>query len=158
MILRPKPEWIRRDNGELSIQPASVDLHIARVFEFTGNFGKLPTKLTDEHFSEYITTEYFHLRPGRAYQAIAEEYVTLPEGVSAFVIHRSTMWRQGILILSSFYDPGFSSYVGFGIIPFVPVLIKKGERIAQMIFYETEKGPLYDGQYQNMLVSSKEVK
>ena len=44
---------------------------------------------------------------------MSDFFVTVPAGLAAFLIVRSTLNRNGIFITSGLYDQGFSNNIGF---------------------------------------------
>lgn len=81
------------------------------------------------------------------------EKVNLDESVSALLVLRTSTFRRGLSLASTGYiDPGFSGNLTFRVtnVGEDMVRINKGERIAQLIFFEMrDNDSLYDGKYQN---------
>jgi len=78
----------------------------------------------------------------------------LPANNTAFIYQRSTLGRNGVLLRSSVFDPGFTT-PSIGAILEVgrPICIEEGSRVAQIVIYENEKVPeesLYNGTYQGI--------
>lgn len=73
----------------------------------------------------------------------------LPENNTAFIWQRSTLGRNGLMVRSSVYDPGFTS-PNMGAILFVGrgCILEAHSRIAQIVVHENEPTTLYDGSYQ----------
>lgn len=94
---------------------------------------------------------FFHLEEGTYSVEFDQGINALPENNTAFIWQRSTLGRNGILIRSSVYDPGFET-PNMGAILFVgrPVDIELHARIAQIVIHENEPAPLYNGQYQGV--------
>ena len=66
------------------------------------------------------------------------------------VRQRSSLLRNGAIIASSIFDPGFKTdNIGTVMIVTKDIFIEKDARIAQMYFHENSEGELYDGQFQN---------
>lgn len=66
------------------------------------------------------------------------------------IVHRSSLYRNGVEINSPIWDPGFhTDEMGTFMIVHVPVKIDLYARVAQMIVFETnEESEKYEGQYQ----------
>jgi len=79
------------------------------------------------------------------------EIVSVPDDMFALIFSRSTFNRQGILITSTVFEPGWQG------IPTVSIYnlsgdyfsITKDTRIAQIIFFKADAASVYNGQYQN---------
>lgn len=89
------------------------------------------------------------LHPG-TYDVTFNEGCTIPENRVAFIKQRSSLWRNGTLINSPVFDPGFETE-NMGTIMLVTrtIFIEKDARVAQMYFHECEPAELYAGQWQN---------
>lgn len=73
----------------------------------------------------------------------------LPEDNTAFIYHRSTLGRNGALIRSAVYDPGFTTpTMGAVLEVWRKIKIEEHARIAQIVIYTNEKAELYNGSYQ----------
>ncbi len=74
----------------------------------------------------------------------------IPENRVAFIKQRSSLWRNGTLINSPVFDPGFETD-NMGTIMMVtePIFIEKDARVAQIQFHECDPAEKYDGQWQN---------
>ncbi len=74
----------------------------------------------------------------------------IPENRVAFIKQRSSLWRNGTLINSPVFDPGFETD-NMGTIMMVtePIFIEKDARVAQIYFHECDPAEKYDGQWQN---------
>ena len=91
---------------------------------------------------------FFHLEEGTYSIEFSQGLEALPANNTAFIWQRSTLGRNGVLIRSSVYDPGFTT-PNMGAIMYVgrPVLIEVNARVAQIIIHENEPAELYNGQY-----------
>jgi deoxycytidine triphosphate deaminase len=74
----------------------------------------------------------------------------IPDNRVAFIKQRSSLWRNGTLINSPVFDPGFETD-NMGTIMMVtePIFIEKDARVAQIYFHECDAAEKYDGQWQN---------
>lgn len=90
---------------------------------------------------------YWRLDTG-VYDGMSNFYVTVPEGVAAYMIIRSTFNRNGIFITSGLYDSGFKGHIGFAVHNRSGVaFISPGTRIGQLIFVQSENTGIYAGGY-----------
>ena len=85
------------------------------------------------------------------------EIVSVPVYMFALMFSRSTFNRQGVLITSTVFEPGWRG------IPTVSVYnlsgtdfsIRKDTRVVQIIFFEADAANTYNGQYQNQFLEEK---
>lgn len=94
--------------------------------------------------------EGWFLHPGE-YAVEFNEGITLPTNKTAFVLHRSSVYRQGNLIMSPVWDPGFSTRentMSTTLIVNNAMYLEKGARVAQVIIHENEEAEAYNGQWQ----------
>tara|TARA_R110002096_G_scaffold360533_3_gene553443 strand:+ start:455 stop:946 length:492 start_codon:yes stop_codon:yes gene_type:complete len=82
--------------------------------------------------------------------------ITMNEGCrisgvrTAMVRQRSSLLRNGAIIASSVFDPGFcTDNIGTVMVVTKRIFIERDARVAQMYFHENTEGELYDGQFQN---------
>jgi deoxycytidine triphosphate deaminase len=132
------------------VQQAGIDLTLAKV-ELIASEGLL-TKAKST-LPDYIPVrpvdDFFELKSGCAYSITFNEGVKLPDNVSALVIHRSSLNRMGVDIISGLYDPGFETARCGAILRVMnTVRIQKDARVAQIVCFETESASSYDGQFQ----------
>lgn len=140
---------------EKQIQPNAIDFTLDRLFTIhdsntfaiseDGKYmrgGKEYDAITDRRSGKL----FFNLDSRRTYDAMSDVYVTLPEGVAAMLIIRSTFNRNGIFLTSGLYDSGFKGHLGFAIHnQSGPAKIAKGTRIGQVIFVHSENATMYAG-------------
>jgi len=88
---------------------------------------------------------------GNSKNILLNEIVKLPDNIYATFTHRSSFNRKGILITGSVYDCGYCGVVGCTIynLSGSVLIIKKNERVGQMLFYQADAASKYEGQYQN---------
>lgn len=84
------------------------------------------------------------------YDITFNEGCKIPDNRVAFIKQRSSLWRNGTLINSPVFDPGFETD-NMGTIMMVtePIFIEKNARVAQIYFHECVSAEKYDGQWQN---------
>lgn len=141
-------------------KPAQVgyDLSIKEVNKVGGTVGKVlvdKTELNTHTPIEKINLDGktgFLLHAG-VYDVIMNEGCDIHSNRVGLVRQRSSLMRNGAIITSSIFDPGFkTNNVGTYMIVFETIFIEENARIAQMYFHECEpvaKDQLYNGQWQN---------
>lgn len=98
--------------------------------------------------AELSSTGFFLLSPG-LYSIEFDQGVTLSSTETAFIIQRSSLGRNGVLIQSSVYDPGFSTpNMGAIMSVHLPIEIEQHARVAQILFLKNREADEYNGQYQ----------
>jgi deoxycytidine triphosphate deaminase len=83
------------------------------------------------------------------YDITFNEGCKLPENRVAFIKQRSSLYRNGAIINSPVFDPGFETQ-NMGTLLYVheTLFIEKDARVAQIYFHECESAEKYDGQWQ----------
>lgn len=170
MIINPREAiangWIKGDITDDNIQPNGIDFTLddlykldkeANVF-FLGTTTKAHAKWTKMQTYDALHREKgvdfreasFQLNPQSMYDFQSNMRVTLPtDGVSALLIGRSTLNRNGLFITSGWYDSGFDGQIsGMLRTSQLGAVIAKGARIGQIIFYKSDAAKAYNGQYQ----------
>jgi deoxycytidine triphosphate deaminase len=90
----------------------------------------------------------FKLEPG-TYSLTFEQGCKLPNNMTAFIRHRSSILRCGAIITSGVFDPGFEvDEMGSIMIITESMIVEKGARVAQIIMFENNEAELYNGQWQ----------
>jgi len=84
------------------------------------------------------------------YDITFHEGCKLPNNRVAFIKQRSSLYRNGAIINSPVFDPGFETE-NMGTLMYVhePIFIEQDARVAQIYFHECEPAEKYDGQWQN---------
>jgi deoxycytidine triphosphate deaminase len=74
----------------------------------------------------------------------------IPSHRTAFIKQRSSLWRNGTLINSPVFDPGFETeFMGTIMLVTETIFIEKDARVAQIYFHEsTNTDATYNGQWQ----------
>ena len=89
------------------------------------------------------------LSPG-TYDITFWEGCRIPNNRVAFIKQRSSLWRNGALINSPVFDPGFQTdSMGTIMLVTQTIFIEKDARVAQIYFHECEPAEEYNGQWQN---------
>ena len=120
-----------------------------------GRLGKVlkdKTVLTTYTFQNTIMLEGVEgwlLHEG-VYDITFNEGCKIPDNRVAFIKQRSSLYRNGAIINSPVFDPGFETQ-NMGTLLYVhePIFIEKDARVAQIYFHECNGAELYNGQWQN---------
>lgn len=74
----------------------------------------------------------------------------IPNNRVAFIKQRSSLWRNGTLINSPVFDPGFQTdNIGTIMLVTETIFIERDARVAQIYFHECQPAEEYNGQWQN---------
>ena len=152
-----------------SIQPASLDITLGDTWaEISANNTTHPWHIIQADKScysglvldptkpiEYTTTtaDSYIIYPKSFILATTQEYINIPEYLTAFVEVRSSIGRMGLFIQNAgWVDPGFSGQITLELFNASDYAIQltKGMRIGQLVF-ATMTSPAahpYDGKYQ----------
>lgn len=135
-----------------SIQPASIDCHLGDHFLVVEDRQmhtiELDTEITYREIkgSEIIIPHSFLL-------ATTQEYIKLPDNLTAFVEGRSSIGRIGLFIENAgWVDPGFEGQITLELYNAnsLPIRLQAGRRVCQLVFCKMDqkaKNP-YRGKYQ----------
>ena len=142
---------------DLSIKSVKILLGNGSVLKDKTNVNRLqvfePSKMKLEDGKEY--TGWF-LRQG-TYDITMNEGCNIPANRTAMVRQRSSLLRNGAIIASSIFDPGFkTNNIGTVMIVTKPFFIEQDARVAQMYFHENNDAEEYDGQFQDDKQRDKE--
>ena len=82
------------------------------------------------------------------YDITFNEGCKIPDNRVAFIKQRSSLYRNGAIINSPVFDPGFETE-NMGTLLYVheTIFIEKDARVAQIYFHECEPAEKYDGQW-----------
>jgi deoxycytidine triphosphate deaminase len=84
------------------------------------------------------------------YDITFNEGCKIPDNRVAFIKQRSSLYRNGAIINSPVFDPGFETqYMGTLMYVHESIFIEKNARVAQIYFHECNGAELYNGQWQN---------
>lgn len=168
MLINPKKAieegWVTWNDNVTDItkyiQPNALDFDCAKIYELdmssTGILSEQTKRIcrsselaTDpNHNWPGMEGEFWHLHRGRCYDFMSNFHVTIPEGVAALLIIRSTLNRSGVFLTSGIFDSGYSGNiagmlrVGAGDFRLAP-----NTRIGQIMFIESDSAGLYTGGY-----------
>jgi len=149
---------IEKDN----IQQVGIDLNVIEIKHLYGG-GVIPHKgktvlghsdnvLRENGKDLGLNSAVWTLTPG-AYSVTFEQGCNIPSDKVLLIRQRSSLLRNGSILHSSIFDPGFSTeQMGTVLIVHVPIAIEFKARIAQGYVHEcstVSEEDLYDGQFQN---------
>lgn len=142
------------------VSGASVDLRLGFSFLMPRR-----TNITDidamsqesavksKKFQERITLvrgRELRLLPGEFILGGTLEYISLPNDIAAYVTSRSSWGRAGLVIATAIsVAPGFRGIITLELanLGVVPLVLRPGVRIAQMILTKTQHTESYSGRY-----------
>lgn len=140
-----------------AVQPASLDITIGNSFSVIKSADICPTEgiIELDKPVEYaiIETDNYLLLPKQFVLATTQEYIKLPNNVTAFVEGRSSIGRLGLFIQNAgWVDPGFEGQITLELFNASnwAINIKSGTRVGQLVFAQMDysaKNP-YKGKYQ----------
>lgn len=91
---------------------------------------------------------FWHLESNMSYDVMSHMYVTVPEGVAAYLVTRSTFVRNGLFIQAGLFDQGYQGAVGCVLHnTHGTSVVGLGTRIGQIIFVESNGANMYAGGY-----------
>jgi deoxycytidine triphosphate deaminase len=148
-----KPAQVGYDLSLKSVQ--KVGNSIGNGMYAQGSIGKIlkdKTELTTYTPKDTILldgNEGWLLHAG-VYDITFNEGCRIPSNRTAFIKQRSSLYRNGAIINSPVFDPGFETeFMGTLLYVFEPIFIEKDARVAQIYFHlSTNTDIMYDGQWQ----------
>jgi deoxycytidine triphosphate deaminase len=83
------------------------------------------------------------------YDITFNEGCKIPDNRVAFIKQRSSLYRNGAIINSPVFDPGFETeFMGTLMYVHCPIFIEENARVAQIYFHECTSAEMYNGQWQ----------
>lgn len=149
------PSWMSLEEVEKCIQPNAIDFTVDSLFRIKSDHPFIISENTRQHrgVEEAVLLDgeedgMWRLEAGKSYDFASDFYVSLPRGVAAELIVRSSLNRNGLFITSGLYDSGFSGPVA-GVIhnPLGYSEIYPHTRIGQIKFVTSDSADLYAGGY-----------
>ena len=135
---------------EKDVQPNAVDLRVDKILKILANDFTIDENQKVHRGSEELEPDkdgYFHLEPG-AYEVLMENIITIGHGEAGWVIHRSTLNRNGVFLTSGLYDSGYKGVMASVMhVTTGTMHIAKGTRIGQYLNFQAETLSMYDGDY-----------
>ena len=126
------------------VQPASVDVRLARFFRLFDNhrYAHIDPRQEQDELTRLVEVdpdEAFILHPGEFVLGSTYEQVTLPDDLAARLEGKSSLGRLGLLTHSTagFIDPGFSGHVTLELsnVATLPITLWPGMKIGQLCFF-----------------------
>jgi len=120
--------------------------------------GKIGKVLKDKtELTTYTTLDPINLDGSKGwllyegvYDVTFNEGCKIPDNRVAFIKQRSSLYRNGAIINSPVFDPGFETeFMGTLVYVHETIFIEINARVAQIYFHECEPAEKYDGQWQN---------
>ena len=140
------------DNAMGKFAQVGYDLSIKSISKLKGGGKVLKDKTVVNDLEEVLYDGFdngWWLNPG-TYDVMCNEGCDIAANRTAMVRQRSSLLRNGAIIASSIFDPGFrTDNIGTVMIVTERIFIQRDARIAQMYFHENSEGEVYDGQFQN---------
>ncbi|MBT7736490.1 dCTP deaminase [Candidatus Peregrinibacteria bacterium] len=138
---------------DMSIQPASIDCRLGDHFLVADEHGMEAITLDEEIKYREITGEAITIPPHSFILATTQEYVKMPDNLTAFVEGRSSIGRIGLFIQNAgWVDPGFEGRITLELYnaSSLPIKLESGKRICQLVFAKMDKTAEtpYQGKYQ----------
>jgi len=161
MILSDKTIKAMLDSGDLvcepiddkAIQPASIDCRLGDHFlVLEDNQMDIITLDGDIKYRE-INNDSITIPPHSFLLATTQEYIKIPDNLTAFVEGRSSIGRIGLFIQNAgWVDPGFEGRITLELYnaSSLPIKLQAGKRICQLVFCQMDEkadNP-YRGKYQ----------
>jgi deoxycytidine triphosphate deaminase len=146
------------DNAKGKPAQVGYDLSIKEINKVGGSIGKVLVDKTELNTHTPVEKSNMDWRDGwllqaGVYDVIMNEGCNIPSNRVALIRQRSSLMRNGAIITSSIFDPGFKTpNVGTYMIVFETIFIEQDARVAQIYFHECEPvapEQLYNGQWQN---------
>lgn len=123
--------------GEQSIRPASVDCTLGdHYLTIDANSMEIITLETEIKYNEIIS-ENITIPAHSFILATINEYIKLPDNMTAFVEGRSSIGRMGLFIQNAgWVDPGFEGKITLELYNAnsLPIKLQSGRRICQLVF------------------------
>jgi deoxycytidine triphosphate deaminase len=140
--------------------PAQVgyDLSVKEINKVGGSIGMVLVDKTILNIHTPVEKKNLDGRNGwllyaGVYDVIMNEGCNIPSNRVALIRQRSSLMRNGAIITSSIFDPGFKTpNIGTYMVVLETIFIEQDARVAQVYFHECEPvalEQLYNGQWQN---------
>lgn len=146
-----KPAQVGYDLSLKAVQKVGNSFGHLQASSSIGKILKDKTELTTYTPKETIQLDGYEgwLLYEGVYDITFNEGCTIPNNRVAFVKQRSSLYRNGAIINSPVFDPGFKTEnIGTLLYVFETIFIEKDARVAQIYFYECTPAEMYDGQFQ----------
>jgi deoxycytidine triphosphate deaminase len=150
-----KPAQVGYDLSLKAVSKIGSSIVVGGTFNKYAKIGKVLKDKTE--LTTYIPIETINLDGDKGwllyegvYDITFHEGCKIPENRVAFIKQRSSLYRNGAIINSPVFDPGFET-ANMGTILYVheTIFIEENARVAQIYFHECNGADLYNGQWQN---------
>jgi dCTP deaminase len=136
-----------------SVQPASIDCHLGRHFLMVEDRQMHTIDMESKILYREFEGGEIVMPPHSFLLATTEEYIELPNNLTAFVEGRSSIGRIGLFIQNAgWVDPGFKGQITLELYNAnsLPIRLNAGRRICQLVFCQMDQAALnpYKGKYQ----------
>jgi len=140
-------KWISAGvaSKQIRVQPNGVDLTVSEIYAF-GSEGKLYEEQREMPRYEKLEGIEWLLTSG-VYLVRYGEWIKIPPNAIGLVLPRSSLLRMGATIYTAVWDSGYEGR-GIGLLHVMNphgIKLKKGARIAQIIFISARSEKLYEG-------------
>jgi dCTP deaminase len=136
-----------RGGEKLSVEPASMDLHLGRKLKYPTKRNGEPVCVAEEKtyptYSE-VDTPFPLVREDTFALATTEETISIPNDTVAILHGRSSVGRLGLFIENAgLIDPGFEGQVTLELTNAAdyPIELEAGMRIGQLTFHDVKTAP-----------------
>jgi deoxycytidine triphosphate deaminase len=150
-----KPAQVGYDLSLKAVQKVGSSRVVGGTFNKDAKIGKVLKDKTE--LTTYIPLDTIQLDGNEGwllYEGVYDitfwEGCNIPDNRVAFIKQRSSLYRNGAIINSPVFDPGFKTD-NMGTLLYVheTIFIEKDARVAQIYFHECESAEMYSGQWQN---------
>lgn len=136
------------------IQPNAIDLRVKNISKIVNGVVKLHGDVK-QHLKRVDVASVdgmYILEGGCKYDVVFDGNIEIAHKEAGFVIVRSTLNRNGIVVTSGLYDSGYNNIIGgmLHIPEGVTLHIGENERLAQFLLFDAESIGLYNGYYNKM--------
>jgi deoxycytidine triphosphate deaminase len=150
-----KPAQVGYDLSLKSVQKIGNKINGPYNVNSSSKIGKILKDKTE--LTTYTPIESINLDGARGwllydgvYDITFNEGCNIPDNRVAFIKQRSSLYRNGAIINSPVFDPGFKTEnMGTLLYVYETIFIEQDARVAQIYFHECESAEMYDGQWQN---------
>ena len=125
-----------------NIQPSSVDFTLGNHFLEVNTSHMELIRLDEEIHYREIESDQIVIPPRSFLLATTQEFIKLPDHISAFVEGRSSIGRMGLFIQNAgWIDAGFEGRITLELFNAnaLPIKLQCGRRICQIVFCKMDK-------------------
>jgi len=141
-----KPAQVGYDLSLKEVQKVGLDTEFGKIGKVLKNKTELTTYINVNPIN-LDGVKGWLLHPG-TYNITFWEGCKLPANRVAFIKQRSSLYRNGAIINSPVFDPGFETEF-MGTIMYVneTIFIEENSRVAQFLIFKCDHTELYNGQF-----------